>query len=146
VAAGVTSDVILCTTVNDYIGTVGTCPIGATILGFYLEASTIDVSGSDLSHRIDWYIAKSTDVGIASYPVPAATGGNKLRRQIFHEEKGIFPSSATVGAGLQQVRTRTFVRIPKSKRRMSESAVWAIRVGSSGAYSFCLKCIYKWYI
>ncbi len=82
---------------------------------------------------------------IVNYPVPAATGGNQLRSRIFHEEKGIFPSSASVGAGLQQVRTRTFVRVPKSFRRMQEDAEWFIRVGSSGAYSVCFKIIYKWY-
>ena len=147
VAAGVTTSIVVADQLNDYIGGVGTCPLGATIIGFYIEASLIDVSGSDLSHRIDWFIAKKpSTISSAAYPVPGATGGNNLRSTIFHEEKGIFPSSAVVGAGLQQVRTRTFVRVPKSFRRMQESAEWIIRVGSSGSYSACFKVIYKWFI
>ncbi len=146
VAAGVTTDVVVALSVNDYLGTVGTCPLGATILGFYIEASVIDVSGSDLSHRIDWYIGKREELAIGSWPVPGATGGSFLRSKIFHEEKGILPSSAVVGRGVQQVRTRTFVRVPKSKRRMGEAFSWFIRAGSSGSYSVCFKIIYKWYI
>ncbi len=147
VGAGVTTDSAVASTTNDYTGTVGTVPLGATILGFYIEASAIDVSGSGLSHRIDWYLCrKSTGVGIASYPVPGATGGSDLRSTIYHEEKGIFPSDNVVGSGLTQVRTRTFVRVPKSKRRMSENTIWFIRSGSSGSYSVCYKIIYKWFM
>ena len=133
-------------TINDYVGTVGTCPLGATILGFYIEASLIDVDGGDLSNRIDWFLCKREEAGILSFPVPGSTGGSVFRSKIFHEEKGIFPDTATVGAGLQQVRTRTFVRVPKSKRRMGEGFSWVIRIGSSGAYSACFKVIYKWFI
>jgi len=146
VAAGVTTDLSVLLEVNDYVGTVGTCPLGATVLGFYIEASVIDVSGSDLSHRIDWFLAKKEEIGILSFPVPGSTGGSALRSKIFHEEKGIFPSTAVVGSGRQQVRTRSFVRVPKGKRRMGELFQWFIRVGSSGAYSACYKIIYKWYI
>ncbi len=146
VAAGVITDSVIATQTNNYTGTVGTMPLGSTILGFFIEASAIDVSGSDLSHRIDWYLGKApTGLGITSMPVPGSTGGNNRRNHIFHEEKGIFPSSAVVGRGIQQVRTRTFVRVPKSKRRMAEGDVWVIRSGSSGSYSVCYKVIYKWY-
>ncbi len=147
VAAGVTTDISVATSINDYTGGVGTCPLGSTILGFYIEASVIDVSGSDLSNRIDWYLGKKDlNPTISTYPVPGATGGSPLRRHIFHEEKGILPSAAAVGRGVQQVRTRTFVRVPKSKRRMQESGEWFIRAGSSGSYSVCYKIIYKWFI
>ncbi len=147
VAAGVTTDSALATQINDYTGTVGTVPLGSSILGFYIEASAIDVSGSDLSHRIDWFLCKKPGgVSIASFPVPGATGGDDKRKWIFHEEKGIFPSSAVVGRGVQQVRTRSFIKVPRSKRRMAEGDAWFIRSGSSGSYSVCYKVIYKRFI
>ena len=146
VAGGTTTDSVVLSTVNDYIGTVGTCPLGSTVLGFFIESSAIDVSGSDLSNRIDWFLCKKPGaVVITTFPVPGATGGVQLRNAIYHEEKGIFPSSAVVGAGLQQLRTRTFVRVPRSKRRMAEGEQWVIRSGSSGSYSVCYKVIYKWF-
>jgi len=146
VAAGVTTDNVVAIAVNDYAGTVGTCPLGSTILGFYIEASAVDVSGSGLSHRIDWLMGYvKGNVPVTSLPTPANSGGNVLRSNVLHEEKGIFPSTATVGEGKQQVRTRSFVRIPKSLRRMNEGKQWVIRSGSSGAYSTCYKVIYKWY-
>ena len=62
----------------------------------------------------------------------------------FHEEKGIFNGTATTGGG-QTFRNKQFIAIPKGKRRFGEADVWTIRVGSSENYSFCMKCIYKWY-
>jgi len=122
-------------------------PLGANIRGFYIESSAIDVSGSGLSHRIDWFLCKKPAlVGITAYPVPGGTGGATSRSSIYHEEKGIFPSSTVVGEGLQQVRTRTFVKVPKGKQRMAENDAWFIRSGSSGSYSVCYKIIYKWFI
>jgi len=149
VAGGVTTDSALASTVNDYTGTVGTCPIGATILGFYIEASAIDVDDGTLTNRIDWFLCKVVSgFAVTTFPVPAATGGNLKRRWIFHEEKGIFSDNpaGSVGGGTTPIRTRTFVKIPLGRRRMGEGDAWFIRSGSSGDYSVCYKIIYKWFI
>ena len=144
VAAGVTTDIDLATAVNDYVGAVGTCPLGASILGFYLETSTNNVD--NIVGRTDWLLVKR-DSGLATtnFSVPGASGGNVRRKSIFHESKGIGQGSATTAGG-QSTRMREFIKIPRKFRRMGENDAWTIRVGSSENYSFCLKCIYKWYL
>ncbi len=144
VAGGTGTDVDLLTQVNDYTGTVGTCPLGASLLGFYLEVSSNNVD--NIIGRTDWYLCKREGgEAFTSFPTPGATGGTLKRRWIYHEEKGIFPGAPTTAGG-QSFRTKQFIAIPKTKRRMAEADNWSIRVGSSENYSFCVKCIYKWYI
>ncbi len=145
IVGGVTTDIVVATTVNDYTGTVGTAPIGATILGFYMETST--ANSDSIINRADWYLAKS-DSGrvLTTFPVPGSTGGTSLRKAIFHESKGIGQGEAVSTLGGQTNRMREFIAIPRRFRRMGEGDVWFIRVGASTDYSFCLKCIYKWYI
>ncbi len=143
VAGGVTTDVDLATATNNYTGTVGTCPLGSTIIGFYLEVSSNNVD--NIIGRTDWYLCKrNAGDAFTNFPTPANTGGDVRRKYIFHEEKGIFPGAPTTAGG-QSFRTKQFIRIPRGARRMGESDRWSIRVGSSENYSFCLKCIYKWY-
>ncbi len=148
-AGGVTTDIDIATAVNAYAGSVGTMPLGSSLLGFYLEISTNNVD--NIVGRTDWYLCKRNgNLSVANYPVPGATGGNINRKYIFHEEKGIhnaltFDNGTANTAGGQSFRTKQFIAIPKSKRRMGEADVWTIRVGSSENYSFCMKCIYKWY-
>lgn len=143
VAAGVTTDIDLVNTVNNYTGTVGTVAIGATILGFYLETSSNNVD--NIVGRTDWFICKRPkNRSIGDFPTPGATGGHALRNLIFHESKGIGQGTATTGGG-QSTRMREFIKIPRGFRRCAENDKWTIRVGSSENYSFCLKAIYKWY-
>ncbi len=143
VAGGTTTDIDIATSVNNYTGTVGTVPFGATVLGFYLETSTSNVD--NIVGRTDWFLCKR-DAGLAltNYPIPGATGGTLRRKMIFHESKGIGQGTATTGGG-QSTRMREFIKIPNKFRRFGEDDTWTIRVGSSENYSFCLKCIYKWY-
>lgn len=143
VAGGTTTDIDIASTVNSYTGTVGTVPIGASILGFYLETSINNVD--NIVGRTDWFLCKRTSgTPFTSFPTPATTGGHVFRKWIFHESKGIGQGTATTGGG-QSTRMREFIKIPKRYRRMGEADDWSIRVGSSENYSFCLKCIYKWY-
>ncbi len=142
-AAGVITDITIASTVNDYLGTVGSCPLGSKIKGFYLEVSTSNVD--NIVGRTDWYLMKKNPgITITSYPSPGATGGTLQRNAIFHEEKGIGQGTATTGGG-QSTRKQQFIAIPRGYQRMAEGQEWVIRVGSSENYSFCLKCIYKWY-
>ncbi len=149
VAGGVNTDINIASAVNSYSGSVGTCPIGSTILGFYLETSTNNVD--NIVGRTDWYLCKRpANRTFADYPSPGFTGGSLVRKLIFHESKGIgqgasFDNGAANTIGGQSTRFREFIKIPKRFRRMGEEDVWSIRVGSSENYSFCLKCIYKWY-
>ncbi len=141
---GVTFDVDIATQVNDYTGSVGTMPIGASILGFLLDISTANVASS--GSRIEWYITKrDAGLGLSNWPVPGLTGGNVRRKQIFHESKGLGQGIAAGTTG-QTTRARQFIGIPKKFRRMGENDKWSIRVGSSENYSFCMKAIYKWYV
>ncbi len=147
VAAGVITDIDIASAVNDYSGTVGTCPHSASIKGFYMEVSANNVD--NIVGRTDWYLCKRESGRTASsFPTPGASGGDPLRKSIFHEEKGIFQGAETAEAvrGGQSFRTKQFIAIPKGFRRMGEGDKWTIRVGSSENYSFCLKVIYKWYI
>lgn len=127
--------------VNDYVGTVGTCPLGATIKGFEIELSDI---GSTGDARRDWYLWKSQGTVSSAGPTPGATGGSPFRRLIIHEEKGL---GANDGIGNPLKRT-VHINIPKRYWRMAEDDEWQIRYGTSlGAgdtYDLCIKAIYKW--
>ena len=143
VAGGVTTDIDIAVAVNNYTGGVGDVPMGSSVLGFYLETSTNNVD--NIVGRTDWYLCKRPgNRGIGDYPSPGATGGSEVRKLIFHESKGIGQGSPTTAGG-QSIRMREFIKIPKGFRRFGESDKWTIRIGSSENYSFCLKCIYKWY-
>ena len=142
VTGGVTTDFDIAVTVNDYTGVVGTIPIGASIMGFYIESST-QVNDSILG-RVDWYLCKRDNgLTLTSFPVPGATGGAARRKWIFHESKGIGQGEAVSTIGGQTSRMREFIKIPKRYRRMGEQDAWTIRVGASVDYSVCFKIIYK---
>ncbi len=144
VAGGVTTDIDLATAVNTYIGSVGTVPIGGKLLGFFLEVSVANVD--IIVGRTDWFLCKRNSGTVAaSFPAPGATGGSILRKYIYHEEKGLFTNPDGNTAGGQTFRTKQFIAIPRGAQRMGEGDVWTIRAGSSENYSFCIKCIYKWY-
>ncbi len=133
------------TPVNDYIGTVGTCPLGASVNSFYIESSFDNVD-IDFISRIDWYLAKPTQgTGFSALPVPGSTGGSTSRNRIFHESKGLSPAGNAVGEGRQVSRTVKLIKVPFKYRRMGEGDIWGIRIGSSEAYSACYKIIYKWF-
>jgi len=146
VAGGVITDVEIADAVNDYTGTVGTLPTNATLKGFYLETSYANVD--NIVGRLDWYLCKrpGSAQAITAYPTPGSTGGTIFRSRIFHEEKGIFTNSGgTTGGGQMKTNTQ-FIAIPKKFQKMNEQDSWFIRIGASENYSFCLKCIYKWYV
>ncbi len=138
-----TTDIDIATAVNDYTGTVGTCPLGTSILGFYLETST--QNGDTIVNRMDWMLIKRLHgLAVSFFAVPGSTGGSQRRSEIFHESKGIGQGAGSAVGG-QTSRMREFIKIPRKFRRMGENDVWTIRAGGSTTYSFCLKCIYKWY-
>jgi len=144
VVAGVTTDITVATAVNNYTGTVGTCPLGAKIRGFYLETS-YNLS-QNIVGRADWFICKP-EGGRATvdFPIPGSTGGHQLRKRIFHERKGVLDGGPGTNIGGQTAKAVEFVAIPRFLQRMGENDKWVIRVGASTAYSFCMKCIYKWF-
>jgi len=139
VAGATVSTSTIATTVNDYVGTVGTCPLGAIIKGFELMVS---YGVSTVPARFDWYLAKNVANSIGgNLPVPGASGGSSTRRFIIHEEKGLAPPTQD-GNRL----TKLHINIPKRYWRMGEADIWSLKSGSStgGTYDVCIKAIYKW--
>ncbi len=145
VAGGVITDFKIADAVLNYAGTVGTVQSNGQVKGFYIETSYANVD--NIVGRLDWYLCKkASDISINDFPSPGATGGTTLRRLIFHEEKGIFTNGNGTTAGGQMKTNTQFIAIPKRFQKMSEGDEWFIRIGASENYSFCLKCIYKWFI
>ncbi len=137
VAAGVNTDVVLATSVNDYTGTVGTCPLGALIKGMELMVS---YSIAVAPNRFDWYLLKN-NAGVytpGQLPAAGATGGNALRKFIIHEEKGLAPDNAD-----GRVLSKLHINIPKRYWRMGEADEWILRANSAASYDVCIKAIYK---
>jgi len=142
VPAGTTTTIDIATAVNDYVGTVGTMPISAKVKAVWIEATY----GSNFTTigRVDWYLARQAPgIGIGSFPVPSATGGDIMRKWIFLERKGLTQGIAAAGGGPTS-KVAGWVPVPKLFQNMSEGSKLLIRVGSSEVYSFCLKVIYKW--
>jgi len=145
VSAGVITNVDIATQTNDYAGTVGTMPLGASILGFYVESS-YNLS-QVIVGKFDWYLCKRESGRVVTdFPPPGATGGTVLRKSIFHERKGVLDGGTTSNAGGQTSKSVEFLKIPKGFQRMGELDKWTIRAAGTTNYSFCLKVIYKWYI
>jgi len=142
VAAGVVTSVTVVTAINDYIGTVGTCPIGSKIKAFWIEMSY--TKADSLVGRLDWLLMKDpanvADVGT----IPGATGGDSNRKYIFLERKGIQSNDGLVEQGGTPARFAGWIMIPKRFQNMAEGDFFKIKVGSSVVYNFCLKVIYKW--
>ncbi len=144
-AAGLVTNITIATAVNDYTGSVGTVPLGAKILGFYLETSYN--LAQVIVGRFDWMLVKAESGRInADFPSPGASGGHELRKRVYHERKGILDGGTTSNAGGQTSKAVEFIKCPRGVQRMGEGDRWVIRISGSTIYSFCLKCIYKWYM
>ncbi len=144
VSAGVTTDINIAQSINNYTGTVGTCPLGAKIRGFYIEASYN--LAQVIVGKFDWYLCKrESGRSFPDFPTPGATGGHELRKRIIHERKGVLDGGSASNAGGQTSKSVEFIAIPKFLQRMGESDIWSIRAEGSTNYSFCLKVIYKWF-
>ncbi len=139
VAAGVITTIDVVTAVNSYTGTVGTVPIGATVSAISLQVSYTSDAG--VSSNFDWYIAKNA-AGSLAFPTPGVTGGNALRRFIFHEEKGL--TGNVLDGSL--TKNNVLLLIPPRFKRMGESDKIQLKArGAVEAYDMCVKAIYKWY-
>ena len=84
VAAATVSTVTVASTINDYVGTVGTCPLGSKIMSVYVFVQGLPTAGTA---NFDWFLMKSP--GTVGLPVPGAVGGSTSRKYVLHEEKGI---------------------------------------------------------
>lgn len=138
VGAGITTFVVFATAVNDYVGTVGTCPLGATIKALNVQVSY--QSGDAAAARMDWYICKQNGAAAGLVlPTPGATGGSPFRKFIFHESKGINPDDD--GGPSNQ---KGWISVPKLYHRMGEDDKLIIAHNASNIHDVCIKVIYKW--
>ncbi len=142
VAAGVVTTVAIATSINDYVGTVGTCPISAKIKAIWLETSY--TKADSLVGRLDWLLIKKLAGVDTSTVIPGATGGNDRRKYIIFERKGIQSNDGLVAQGGSPARFAGWLMIPKRYQNMAEGDIWQVKIGSSVVYNFCMKVIYKW--
>ncbi len=139
VTGGTNTDVVLVDTVNDYTGTSGTVPIGATVSSLYLFVQMISADSGVANH--DWFVIKDPGDQLI-IPVPGATGGVTSRKFILHEEKGI-PGNALDGA--YPLTFKGVIKIPPGYRRCGEDDRIVLRMRGVDLYNACVKCIYKFY-
>ncbi len=135
VAAGVTSAVVVCTVVDDYVGTVGTVPLGTTVRSVYYFVQILPTTTTE---NVDFYMTKSP-AGV-TLPIPGSVGGHPARKYILHEEKGI-PGNAADGA--YPLTFKGVIKIPRGRQRMAEGDTIQVRLRAVGISNACIKAIYK---
>ncbi len=135
VAAGTQSNVSLATQINDYVGTVGTVPLGSVIKSFFLFVQVLPTAGTA---NVDWYFYKGPSA--LAIPVPGATGGTPARKYIFHEEKGI-PGNSSDGAF--PATFKSVIRLPKGRQRFAEGDVALVAIRGTDIHNACVKAVYK---
>ncbi len=136
IVAGTTIVVVLATAVNDYVGAVGTVPVGAKVNGMFLFVQMVSATGTGNS---DWFIAKIPEAVVL--PTPGATGGTVARRFILHEEKGI-PGNAADGA--YPLTFKGVIKIPRGRQRFAEGdTILLVSRTAVDVSNLCIKSIYK---
>ncbi len=135
VGAGVTSATSICTVVNDYVGTVGSVPVGAKVGSLFLFVQIIPTATTE---NVDWFISKFP-AGV-TMPIPGVVGGTTARKYILHEEKGI-PGNASDGA--YPATFKGVIKIPRGRQRMAEGDLIQVRTRGVGVHNVCIKAIYK---
>ncbi len=137
VAAGTTSTVAVANQINDYVGTVGTVPLGSKVSSLFLFVQVLPTAGTA---NVDMLVIKSPNA--IAPPTPGAVGGNIARKYVLHEEKGIPGNSAD---GAYPMTFKGVVRIPKGRQRMGEGDSIRVLVRGADIYNACVKAIYKVY-
>ncbi len=145
VAAGVTTDLVIASSINNYTGGAGDVPIGCQVKNVWVSYSYNFAQG--FPTRMDMFICKQPgSLGVASIPVPGNTTGDVFRRQIFLEIKGLGSASSDAFGQDSQIRGFSgWVKIPKRFRRMGEGDRLLMRMGSASNYNVCVKIIYKFF-
>ncbi len=115
-------------------------PQGAVIKSFFWSVYVYTAADGTAAPLVDFFIMKDPGTEL-TVPTPGATGGNKNRRWILHEEKGL--------AGNQSGTPMIFkgvTIIPKKMQRCGRDDRWLFSLVSNGfAGFFCLKVVYKFY-
>ncbi len=126
---------------NAVAANVTECEQGSSIGALYLSIFVLGDTGSS-SDLADWYLYKNPggQWTTGQLATPGNTGGSKMRRFIFHEEKGIFATQDGTPMVFKGV-----IKIPPRFRRCGEDDTWNLKLLSPGTATFCVKCIYKEY-
>lgn len=140
VGAGITTRVVVATTVDDFTGATTEVPTGAKITSVYFF---ISIQQQAVNSNVDFYITKRPgSIRDTDMPVPGATGGSPYRKYILHEEKGL-PGPSNNGSPPHIFRG--VIRIPRGRQRMGETDEIQIVARGAAAYDLCIKAIYKYY-
>ncbi len=145
VAAAVTTDLTVAVGVNNYIGTAGTVPIGASVKNIYISYSYNFAQG--FPTRMDMYVVKkAAGTATATLPVPGNTSGDPSRKLIFLEIKGLGSASSDAFGKDSQIRGFSgWLKVPQRFRRIGEDDQLMMRFGSASDYNICVKVIYKYF-
>lgn len=139
ITGGVTTNLTLAQTLQDYAGSQFTHPVGAALRSIYLFVQIITIAANA---NVDWYIYKRRgEQQAADFPIPGVTGASVVRNQIFHEEKGIPGDNADVNP----LTFRGVIKIPRSFQRCRRGDEINIRFRGSADYQLCVKAVYKWF-
>ncbi len=143
VSAGVTTDLVVATGVNNYTGLATEVPIGGQVKNIYISYSYNFNQG--FPTRMDMFVGKADGpIGPVNFPVPGNTTGSVYRKFIFLEIKGLGSASSDAFGQDSQIRGFSgWLKIPKRFRRMGEGDRLFIRFGSASDYNICVKVIYK---
>ena len=142
IAAGITTRINIVAAVNDYTGSVGTCPIGSKVKAVWLETSY--TKAESVIGRLDYLVMKIPG-GTTIITTPGNTGGATFRKFIFLERKGLLSNDGLAEQGGSPARAAGWLMIPKRFQNMAEGDSLILDVGSSVVYNFCAKIIYKWH-
>ncbi len=139
-AAATRRDVVLANQINDYTGGVADVPLGARIRFVYLFVQCISTGTGTANH--DWYVYKRPGVALTTTPMtPGTIGGNKARKFVLHEEKGIPGNS---GDGAYPLTFKGVIKIPYKMQRWGEDDELLLVHISPDTSNLCIKCIYRW--
>ncbi len=119
-------------------------PLGAKVSSFFIIIFILGSTGG-ISGLADWLIWKNPRLQViaANRPRPGNVGISPVRNFVFHEEKGIAPTSDGTPMVFKGV-----IRIPRHMQRIAENDQFEIRIFTPAGVTtqFCVKVIYKDYV
>ncbi len=122
----------------------GDCVIGSKIFSFFLTIFIIGDTGGGVAGSQNWSLTKIYQ-GQAASDIPAANniGGNGIRNQVIHQEKGLVGSADGTAMAFKGV-----IKVPRGMQTMRQGDQWILSIFNADAMAqtnFCIRAIYKSY-